>query len=82
MGADLARNPIDAREVAERTIERAIAEGNQAPEVRERLLELRAAVGRRPLDTKTRVAYASVLLGMSRRTLHRKLKQWPDLDVR
>jgi len=25
---------------------------------------------------------AAKLLGMSRRTLHRKLKQWPDLDVR
>lgn len=25
---------------------------------------------------------AARLLGMSRRTLHRKLKQWPDLDVR
>ena len=25
---------------------------------------------------------AAKLLGMSRRTLHRKLNQWPDLDVR
>lgn len=25
---------------------------------------------------------AAKLLGMSRRTLHRKLKQWPDLDIR
>ena len=34
------------------------------------------------VQAKGNRTHAAELLGMSRRTLHRKLKQWPDLDVR
>jgi DNA-binding NtrC family response regulator len=34
------------------------------------------------IQAKGNRTQAAKLLGMSRRTLHRKLKQWPDLDVR
>ena len=34
------------------------------------------------VEAKGNRTQAAKLLGMSRRTLHRKLAQWPDLDVR
>ena len=34
------------------------------------------------VQSKGNRTQAAKMLGMSRRTLHRKLNQWPDLDVR
>lgn len=65
-GADEARRPIAARVVAGGALDRSLARGSNDPTVRATLVELRRRVGRQPLDTATRVAYASLLLGLSR----------------
>jgi tetratricopeptide (TPR) repeat protein len=67
LGADSARRPIQARELAESALERSLNQGNRDPEVRSALLELRSTLSRRPLDSKTRAVYASLILGLSRR---------------
>jgi DNA-binding protein Fis len=45
-------------------------------EVNEKLLLREALIKARGNRTK-----AAALMGVSRRTLHRKLTQWPELDV-
>jgi tetratricopeptide (TPR) repeat protein len=66
LGADRAREPLVARERASVALERALEQGNDAPEVTAALVELRTTLSRRPLDSKTRIAYAGLLLGLSR----------------
>jgi len=66
LGADVARQKLAPREVAEETLRLALVEGNDHPEVRASLLEFRSTLGRRPLDSMTRAAYASLLLSLSR----------------
>ncbi len=65
VGADEARRPLPARTLAEAAVERALEQGNRDPQVRETLVLLRRALGRRPLDSRTRVAYASLLLSVT-----------------
>jgi tetratricopeptide (TPR) repeat protein len=67
LGADIARTPIEATRLAEATLRDAIASGNDEPSVNARLVDFRLAISNRPLDSKTRVAYASLMLGLSRR---------------
>ena len=56
------------------------ASGSAGPslsvEVNEKLLLREALIKARGNRTK-----AAALMGVSRRTLHRKLTQWPELDV-
>jgi tetratricopeptide (TPR) repeat protein len=65
-GADRARAPFDARALAEAALERAHASGSEAAPVRDAVLRLRRVLGRRPLDSASRVVYASALLGLGR----------------
>jgi tetratricopeptide (TPR) repeat protein len=53
------------REMAESAIETALRKGVNDPEVRETLVRLRDQIGWRQLDSKTRVVYASLLLGLA-----------------
>lgn len=62
LGADRARRPFRGGEMAQRALDSAFREGREAPEIRETIRALRTEVGRRPLDARTRVLYASVLL--------------------
>lgn len=66
LGADLARRPVAAREIGDETMRVALEVGSADPEVQARLIELRAVLGRRPLDSMTRAVYSSLLLTMSR----------------
>ena len=66
-GADEARREVEVRELAEQALKTALAEGSAAPEVRETLSGLRRTIGWRPLESKTRVVYASLVLGLSTR---------------
>lgn len=65
-GADRARAPLDARQHVSDTLTQALAQGNRSPEVLDNLRLLRAELGRRPLDSKSRVHYAALLLSMTR----------------
>jgi len=64
-GASEARRPLDARAVAREAIERSLEAGSADPEVRAALARMRAALERRPLDSRARVAYAGLLLGLA-----------------
>ncbi len=66
LGADAAREPSAPREAAEGVLQQALLQGAAHPAVRGRLLELRGALGRRPLDSLTRSVYSSLLLSLSR----------------
>ncbi len=66
VGANRARNPVDARTVARETVALALERGSDDPEVLSRVSELRRALGRRALDSRTRVAYASLLVALAR----------------
>jgi len=66
-GADLARQRIVPREIAEATLGVALERGSSDPDVRQNMIDLRRRISRRPLDSKTRIAYASLWLGLSRR---------------
>jgi tetratricopeptide (TPR) repeat protein len=66
VGADEARRSIPAREIGTAAINRSLEVGSADPEVRDAVVGLRRALGRRPLDSGTRIVYASVLLGLSR----------------
>ena len=66
LGADVARHPVEAREIGEETMRAALEAGSADPAVRERLVGLREVLGRRPLDSMTRAVYSSLLLTMSR----------------
>lgn len=65
-GADEARRSIPSRRLAESAVQRSLEMGNEDPQVRGSLLRLRRSLSRRPLDCRTRVVYASLLLGLSR----------------
>jgi tetratricopeptide (TPR) repeat protein len=65
-GADRSRTPLDARQHVQDTLALALAEGNRSPGVLDNLRRLRAELGRRPLDSKSRVQYAALLLSMTR----------------
>ena len=67
LGAEPARRPIPARDLAEGALRLALERGNDDAEVRATLLALRRTLTRRPLDSRTRVVYASLLLGLARR---------------
>jgi tetratricopeptide (TPR) repeat protein len=67
LGADDARRPIDPRERARESLDLALERGSTSPEVLDALLDMRRTVARRPLDSKTRVVYSSLLLALSRR---------------
>ena len=65
-GADRSRAPLDARKHVQVTLAEALAHGNRSPDVLHKLQLLRAQLGRRPLDSKSRVQYAALLLAMTR----------------
>lgn len=67
VGTDGARHPIEPRDTARRALQLSLAQGNDDPEVREMLLELRSSLGRRPLDARARIVYAALLLNMGQR---------------
>ncbi len=65
-GADRWRSPLDARSHVQETLALALAKGNRSPEVLDDLRLLRTELGLRPLDSKSRVQYAALLLAMTR----------------
>lgn len=65
-GADRARSPLDARAYVSETLALALEQGNRSSGVLSRLQHLRAELGRRPLDSETRVQYAALLQAMTR----------------
>ncbi len=67
LGAATAREPIRPRELAAAAAEETLVHGSDSTGVREALVQLRRRVSRSPLDSKTRVTYAGLLLGVSRR---------------
>jgi len=66
LGADVARRPIEPRELGRRTIRLAIESGTGDPEVRDALRALRDELVLRPLDARTRAVYATLLIGVGR----------------
>ena len=66
-GADRARSPLDARQHVQDTATLALTEGNRSPQVLQNLVRLRSELGQRPLDSKSRVQYAALLLSMTRK---------------
>jgi len=68
--ADRARRENDPRPLAEAALEASLERGNEAPEVRAALVELRRGLERRPLDARARVAYAGLLLGLGTEDAH------------
>lgn len=65
LGADDARRTIDVREMANSAMETALRQGADDRQVRQTLTSLRDVIGWRPLESKTRVVYASLLLGLA-----------------
>jgi len=65
-GADRARQRFDPRDLAESALLQALSQGSDNRQVLAKLHELRGVIGRRPLDSRTRVVYASLLLSLSR----------------
>jgi tetratricopeptide (TPR) repeat protein len=68
LGADRARRSTDARGRADGALRLALERGNDDPTVRRELQDLRRPLARRPLDSRTRVAYAAVLAGLATTT--------------
>ncbi|HXV75989.1 MAG TPA: tetratricopeptide repeat protein [Candidatus Polarisedimenticolaceae bacterium] len=66
LGADRARVKPEPREIARRALATAMEHGSDAAAVRDDLTRLREDLARRPLDSATRVAYASLVLGLAR----------------
>ncbi len=64
-GADRVRRQYDPRELAESALRQAFMQGSDDDAVLMRLHDLRRELGRRPLDSRTRVVYASLLLSLS-----------------
>jgi tetratricopeptide (TPR) repeat protein len=60
-----ARRTIDVRQLAEQALQTALRRGAADVEVRDALVELRRTLGWRPLESRTRVVYASLLLGLA-----------------
>jgi tetratricopeptide (TPR) repeat protein len=67
LGADDARRTIEVRELAEEALQTALERGSRDRDVRDALVDLRRALGWRPLESKTRVVYASLVLGLATR---------------
>jgi tetratricopeptide (TPR) repeat protein len=67
LGADAARRAVPVREQAEDLLQTALARGSDDAGVRQELTEMRRTLGWRPLETRTRVAYASLVLGLGTR---------------
>ena len=67
VGVDSVRRPLQPKRVAQEALQQALELGNKSPEVRTKLLEMRRVLGRRPLETRIRVVYASMLVGLSGR---------------
>jgi tetratricopeptide (TPR) repeat protein len=67
LGADRARQDIDVRALAESALATALERGSGDPEVHAALVDLRRTLGWRPLESKTRVVYGSLLLGLATR---------------
>lgn len=67
LGAGETRRLSEASDEAETTVVRSVARGMDDPEVRQASVDLRRVVGRRPLDSRARVAYAGLLLARSRK---------------
>ncbi len=68
LGAGAARQPQDPRALADATLRLALERGSADPEVRSSLQAMRGTLGSRPLDGRTRVAYAAVLAGLAKST--------------
>jgi tetratricopeptide (TPR) repeat protein len=66
LGANRARRPVRPREIARENILQAIELGSGGPQVREAMVTLRRALGRRPMDAYTRAVYAAFVLAVSR----------------
>jgi hypothetical protein len=67
LGADEARRTIEVRELAEDALQTALQRGSADRDVRDALVDLRRTLGWRPLESKTRVIYASLVLGLATR---------------
>jgi hypothetical protein len=65
LGADQARVKVEAGEVADDALRLALERGIDDAEVQAALVHVRRTLGRRPLDARSRVVYASLLLGLS-----------------
>lgn len=64
-GADEARRGFDPQKLALSALEASLEQTSRSAEARSRLTALRSVVARRPLDTRTRAVYASLLLSLS-----------------
>jgi tetratricopeptide (TPR) repeat protein len=62
-----ARRVVDVREAAETALQQALERGSDDPSVRGTLIRLRRTLGWRPLESKTRVIYSSLVLGLATR---------------
>jgi len=67
LGADEARRKVEVAALAEAAVQMALERGSEDPQVRETLIELRRTLGWRPLESRTRVVYASLVLALSAR---------------
>jgi len=65
LGADVARREFPSGQIAEAAVRRSLSHGTQDPQVRSMLRDLRRPVTGRPLQSRTRVAYAALLLALS-----------------
>ena len=65
LGADALRQAAGGRDMAEETLRLSLQPGT-ADEVHQRVVSLRRSLGASPLDSHTRVAYAALLLRLSR----------------
>jgi tetratricopeptide (TPR) repeat protein len=66
-GAGRARQKIDVREQAQAALRLALERGSSDPEVQAALFELRRTLDWRPLESRTRIVYASLVLGLAMR---------------
>jgi len=67
LGADDARKVLEVQEMAEQTLQTALERGSEDHDVQGALVDLRRTLGWRPLESKTRVVYASLVLGLATR---------------
>jgi len=67
LDAGKAREVVEVQDLAERTLQTALQRGSEDDAVRAALVDLRTTLGQRPLDSKTRVVYASLVLGLATR---------------
>ena len=65
LGADAARRKVEVAQLAEAAVQLALERGSEDRQVRETLIDLRRTLGWRPLESRTRVVYASLVLALS-----------------